>query len=164
MGIVYKIVDKREPDVVLYVGSTIKPLLYRWCGHVVDYKRYNSPIYEHMREAGGIDHFEPIAIARFNCTTKELREHEQTYMNKLTPKLNRRRAMYLGSKHDYNKAYNAEHREKYNARRRARYAARRASLQRIHHATLLETSPHIRSAANRAVGSERPGVHSVEAS
>ena len=132
-----------------------------------DYKRKNSPFYEHMREVGGIEYFEPIELARFNCTTKELREHEQTYIDKLSPKLNQVRAVRLVSRCEYNKAYYAANKDKFREYDRVRYAkrkARRASLQRIHHAALFAQTPDIRSATDGAIRAERPIVHSVEAS
>ena len=142
MGIVYKIVDEREPDVVLYVGSTVQSLHSRWRGHIVDFKRRYCPLYEHMREVGGIEYFEPIELARFNCTTKELREHEQTYIDKLSPKLNKIRAI----------------RRKYNKAKHARCA----SLQRIRDAALLAQASHLGSATGAALRSAAARVHSLE--
>ena len=53
VGIVYGIRDKREPDVVLYVGSTSQRLRNRWNGHRCDFKRKKiSVIRSHSRSRG----------------------------------------------------------------------------------------------------------------
>jgi hypothetical protein len=87
-GVVYKIVDKREPNVVLYVGSTGQTLGERWRVHKQAAKHRSSKLYKHLREHG-VNNFKlvPLEQGTFeNIST--LRKREEQHRLELNTPLN----------------------------------------------------------------------------
>ena len=88
VGRVYKLVDKREPLVALYVGSTETPLHNRWCCHRVDSKRYSSKVNKYLSKHG-VDNFELVLLEQDTFdNTPSLRAREEHYRVLLNPPLN----------------------------------------------------------------------------
>jgi hypothetical protein len=122
-GTVYKLVDTRVPEEVLYVGSTETSLNQRWSTHKSDAKRYNSNVNTYLRDQG-IDHFELVSLERGSFKdTAALREREEEYRVKLNPTLNSNTCSTglagLGlSKAEYKKQYNAENKDKINGQQK----------------------------------------------
>ena len=90
-GRVYAIVDKRDPDVILYVGSTVQKLNIRWSLHKFDAKQKKSKVNVHLREHG-TDHFEmKLLDERAFEDIKAMRIHEEHYRMLHGPPLNTRK-------------------------------------------------------------------------
>ena len=95
-GIVYKIVDKRTPDVVVYVGSTTLLINERWKTHKYASKFKVSDLYKHIRNAGGIEHFQIVVLESGEYKDKKaLRAVEETYRVKLQALTNMRGAILV---------------------------------------------------------------------
>ena len=81
-GVVYAIVDKRDPDKVLYVGSTID-MKQRWSSHKsrAGKEKYRSRRkYIHIQENGGIQNFAHFPLFTGYFRDKEhLRKTEEKY-------------------------------------------------------------------------------------
>ena len=92
---IYKIVNEREPDVVLYIGGTSQKYLpARWHFHkrmVAD--GVDRLLYNHMRTVPG-----PYKMVMLSTCEKDvLRQHEQTAIDLHRPPLNQNRAHHMAA-------------------------------------------------------------------
>jgi ribosomal protein L44E len=109
-GTVYKIVDKRVPEGVLYVGSTETSLHTRWGKHKNKVKSSTSKKNTYIREQG-VEHFELVSLERrMFKDNAALREREEEYRIKLNPTLNSYKCFRNIT--ESQKQYYAENREK----------------------------------------------------
>ena len=128
-GVVYAIVDKRDPDKILYVGSTVN-MKHRWYCHRYNTRHekrhsYGLKVYVHIRESGGIDQFmhRPLYTGYFR-DEDQLKELEEAYRDTCEAPLNMYRA-HTGiesgiPKLEYEKRYYNNTHEKQNARKAER--------------------------------------------
>ena len=85
--------DKREPDVILYVGSTVQPLARRWSLHKsrakhLHKKKWGKKFATYLREQG-VEHFQILPLMGIECETKEdLRKLEEVFRKKNDPEFN----------------------------------------------------------------------------
>jgi group I intron endonuclease len=89
---VYAIRDKRNPEIDLYVGSTVRPYCVRFAQHVIDafYLRHPpTKIRKHMHDEG-VENFEVHILEK--CDPDIRREREQFHMDRLKPEFNVQRA------------------------------------------------------------------------
>jgi len=96
---VYAIRDKRNPEIDLYVGSTVRPYCVRFAQHVIDafYLRHPpTKIRKHMHDEG-VENFEVHILEK--CDPDIRREREQFHMDRLKPEFNVQRAFGLKPKH-----------------------------------------------------------------
>ena len=108
IGYIYKITNSVNNKI--YVGSTSKSLIERFCKHKANSKEIikNGKIYILMREIG-IDKFKIELLEQIEfLEKKELLKREQYYIDSLEAELNIKNT-YFNEK-EYNKKYN----EKYN--------------------------------------------------
>ena len=94
IGRVYKITN--NVDDMVYIGSTVKPLVKRLGDHIYDYKRaiYKMKLYDHFTEIG-VENFEMELLEWKQVKNmNELHRLEQDWMEKENPKhlLNSKRA------------------------------------------------------------------------
>ena len=72
---VYKIVAKADPEVALYVGSTVdfrnRRIHHKSNTSNQNTREYTLKLYTHIRANGGWDQFEMIVIQQYPCETKE---------------------------------------------------------------------------------------------
>jgi hypothetical protein len=144
-GIVYKLVDKRVPEVVLYVGSTEQSLSERWRLHKCDAIRSTSKINTYLNEQG-VDHFELVLLERGSFKdTAALREREEEYRVKLNPTLNSNKCSTGLTKAEYKKQYYAENKDEiiakqkqYNAENKDKIGAKQKQYRAEHKDELVE--------------------------
>ena len=107
-GIVYKVVDKREPSKILYVGSTVMTLAQRWYKHKSEAKTSNSKWNTYLREQGE-EHFQILPLMGLECETiEDLRKLEEVYRKGIQPLYNDQ--LCHQSDEEY-KEYHAEYRQ-----------------------------------------------------
>jgi hypothetical protein len=108
-GTVYKLVDKRVPEVVLYVGSTETSLKIRWSRHKKHAKVRTTKINTYLREQG-VEHFELVSLEHgLFKDIAALREREEEYRVKLNPTLNSQKCFTGLTEAEYHKQYNKQH-------------------------------------------------------
>ena len=92
-GIIYKIVDKRDRENILYIGSTAESLASRWKKHKYTVKhpeKRNSgtKLAIYLREQG-FDNFAIISIIEFPCEDRDnLNKGEEVFRKYIKPPLN----------------------------------------------------------------------------
>ena len=97
-GRVYRIYDLREPSVALYVGSTVGPVNFRFCNHMMHIRckksRIKNEMYMYMYILQeGPDNFHWELLQQLDKTTRTtLRIAEQGHMDRLKPRFNKLRA------------------------------------------------------------------------
>jgi hypothetical protein len=92
VGYVYKLVDKREPDTILYIGSTKNRLQARWNEHSSRANDGTSVLCKYMKRHG-VDNFQLAVMGCYRCSTlRELRKIEETQLVNHDPPLNKRSA------------------------------------------------------------------------
>lgn len=102
-GRVYKIIDKRNPSAVLYIGSTETPLSARWSCHKVDAKRYSAKVNTYLLE-NGIDNFNLVLLEEGEFqNTISLRSREEYYRVLYNSPLNNNMCYTGLTKKQYNK-------------------------------------------------------------
>ena len=89
-GRVYRIYDLREPSVALYVGSTVGPVNFRFCNHMMHIRckksRIKNKMYMYILQEGP-DNFHWELLQQLDKTTRTtLRIAEQGHMDRLKPK------------------------------------------------------------------------------
>jgi hypothetical protein len=128
IGRVYGIVDKRKPDIILYVGSTEQTLKVRWALHKYDSKHRKSKVNVYLREHGGIDNFEMKLLdeGKFD----KLKAHEEHYRLLLDPPLNMRKCSVGDiTMQEYMQQYYDANRGVIRARSKQRYEANRDTIR-----------------------------------
>jgi hypothetical protein len=134
-GTVYKLLDKRVPEEVLYVGSTVQSLKTRWIRHKHDSKSPQSKLYTHLRDQG-VEHFELVSLEREMFKDKDaLREREEEYRVKLKPTLNTIKCFTglagLGlTEAEYQKQYRAANKDEIRATKKQYYAKNKDELNK----------------------------------
>jgi hypothetical protein len=126
-GTVYKIVDTRVPEVVLYVGSTETSLSERWRTHKYKSQSSTSKLYTYIREQG-VEHFELVSLEHgFFKDTEALRQREEEYRVKLNPTLNSYKCKTdpVAYKRQFMRKYAPEHRTEKRAYDKAHYQLNR---------------------------------------
>ena len=79
-GRIYKLVDKRNPDVFLYAGSTWEKLNRRWSFHKNKAKQHpDRKIYKYIHENGGVDCFELILLEEGMFEDRHSREMREEH-------------------------------------------------------------------------------------
>ena len=114
-GIVYKLVDRQNPNNVLYVGSTEQTLLERWKMHVRDANnpKCKTKLYTYIRANGGPFCFEIIPIIKGKFTHRgamRAREERLRLLHRAPLNMNR---CSIGdmTEQEYRRMYYDEHRE-----------------------------------------------------
>lgn len=110
---VYKIFCKDNSITKIYIGST-KNIKQRIWGHRSNYfnnsnsddRRHHQPVYNFIRDNGGIDNWEFEVLE--NCCDDKRKQKEQEWIVKLNPELNSTSAF---KSEDEIKAYKHEHYE-----------------------------------------------------
>ena len=92
LGYIYEIIDKRKPDVSVYVGSTNEPL-HRWAQHLCaafqPSHSSRSPVHAYMKKEGP-EHFDFRVLEECFWKDKvDLRKREQVWMDQRKPSHNR---------------------------------------------------------------------------
>ena len=153
---VYKIVAKADPEVALYVGSTVD-FRNRTYGHKhrvgnEKNKEYHYQLYAYIRANGGWDAFQPIVIEECPCETKEeLLLRELYWFNVLKPSLNTLKPgayAEAGGESGYFRTRYEAHKEEINAYMKAYYEAHKEKLNAKHKA-YHEAHKEERNAYNR---------------
>ena len=97
-GKIYKIVLKgsAESTSIAYIGSTIRPLPYRWSGHKSFFKKCPADDWaQYVLELGGADNFEIQLIEEYPCSSlEELLSRERYYIELLDPVCNKNMRRY----------------------------------------------------------------------
>jgi len=89
LGAIYKIYSKDENDKNFYIGST-RNLKNRINNHIkACNNNSNRPVYNYIRNHGGIDNFVFEPIIRSNLDREKLRDMEEHFFRSLKPTLNR---------------------------------------------------------------------------
>jgi hypothetical protein len=94
-SVIYKLVHKNDQDNEnIYVGSTTnfrgRKLQHKKSTYNPNEEKYNRPQYKYIRENGGWDEWEMIAIETYPCESKrELEIRERYHIETLKPKLNK---------------------------------------------------------------------------
>ena len=116
MKCVYKISSVNDDIKEFYIGST-EDFKRRTQKHKDRYNYgCNYKVYKFIRENGGLNTWDiyPIEIIDFPISTDELRQYEQTYLDKYNPELNSQRAVSTPDQRKENdKKYYEKHKEKY---------------------------------------------------
>lgn len=92
--IIYKIVSNGK----FYIGSTTNKFnkrinQHKYCCNKIGNKKYNLPLYKHIRQNGGFDNVKISIIKTLNITDlKEQKKEEQKIIDELKPSLNTHRA------------------------------------------------------------------------
>ena len=94
-SVIYKLVHKNDQDNEnIYVGSTTnfrgRKLQHKKSTYNPNEEKYNRPQYKYIRENGGWDEWEMIAIETYPCESKrELEIRERFHIETLKSKLNK---------------------------------------------------------------------------
>ena len=112
-GRVYKLVDRQNPNNVLYVGSTELTLRQRWSLHVTEARKGHTKLYRYMRANGGPSCFELILLiqGRFrHRAAMRVREERMRVLYKAPLNMNR---CSIGdmTEQEYRRMYYEENRE-----------------------------------------------------
>ena len=113
-GCVYKIIDVRKPEEILYIGSTGN-FKTRWNAHVQKSKKDNSAWNTFLREHGP-EHFKMVGLMSIECETKhDLRKLEEVFRKQINPPYNTIRCWVKNQTiQEWNKEYYAKNNEKIN--------------------------------------------------
>jgi len=142
-SVIYKLVHKNDQDNEnIYVGSTTnfrgRKLQHKVCCYNKNSEKYNRIQYKFIRENGGWDEWEMIAIETYPCENKrELEIRERFHIEKLKAKLNKNIPTRTPTEHyednkerisERKKQYNQENRDKILEQKKEYYQKNRDEL------------------------------------
>jgi len=134
-SVIYKLVHKNDQDNEnIYVGSTTnfrgRKLQHKKSSNNPNEEKFNRPQYKYIRENGGWDEWEMIAIETYPCESKrELEIRERYHIETLKPKLNKNIPTRT------RKEYREDNKEKINEKRKIYFVEYRKTPKRIEWAT-----------------------------
>ena len=117
LGYIYKLESSFE-DAGIYVGSTKdlnkRKIEHKYICNNPNSKRYNTKLYQYIREYGGFNNWFMLTIEEFEYEDKkELREREQYWIKELKADLNSKNAWggvcNIVSNREYSKIYQRIH-------------------------------------------------------
>jgi hypothetical protein len=128
LGCIYKIKHNEDyDDANIYIGSTCNFTRRKFghktaCNNEKD-PRYNTPLYQYIRENGGWDYFIMIKLHDFQCENKyDLNVEERRMIDMLKPNLNKHKPTRT------QKEYNQDNREKRAEHMKEYYEANREKI------------------------------------